>query len=244
MVQKATLFSSLIAQAPLGTYVVDGQLRVRQVNAHAWPVFASVQPVIGRELGEVLEILWGPEVGRRCVEIFRATLATGERYVSSAFTETRHDLGTVQAYEWEAQRVTLPDGEHGVVCYFHDTTRGMQAMAALRASEQRMRLATEATRVGIWEWNIATNQIRWDAEMFRIYGITPTPGGVVEYTDWSGAVVAEDLAVNEAVLRDTVERCGHSRRTFRIRRRDDGECRDIRPSRRCVRVARGTPSGW
>jgi PAS domain S-box-containing protein len=225
--ESAALFSSLIAQAPMGTYVVDGQFRLREVNEEARPVFASIEPLIGRDLEEVLAILWGPQVGGECAAIFRHTLETGERYVSPPFTEKRFDLGIDQTYEWETQRVTLPDGQYGVVCYFHEVTDRARAIEALRASEQRMRLATEATHVGIWQWNVQTNRITWDTEMFRIYGIRPTPDGVVDYTDWSGAVVPEDLLENEAILQDTVRRCGSSRRTFRIRRRDDGECRDV-----------------
>lgn len=226
--QNAALFSSLIAQAPMGTYVVDAEFRVRQVNDQAMPVFASVPPpLIGRDFQDVMERLWGPDVGGQCADIFRHTLATGERYVSPPFTEKRHDLGIEQTYEWETQRVTLPDGAHGVVCYFHEVTERTRATEALRASEQRMRLATEATQVGIWEWNVATNQIRWDAQMFRIYGIAPTSDGFVDYAAWSGAVVPEDLPETEAILQDCVRRRGRSERTFRIRRRDDGACRHI-----------------
>jgi PAS domain S-box-containing protein len=97
----------------------------------------------------------------------------------------------------------------------------------LRSSHQRMRLATEATGVAIWEWNVLTNRIRWDAEMFRIYGVAPTPDGFVTYKTWRRTVLPEDLAVNEAVLQDTVRRRGQSSRTFRIRRGSDGEVRNL-----------------
>jgi len=98
---------------------------------------------------------------------------------------------------------------------------------ALRDSEQRMRLATEATAVGIWEWNVVTDEIRWDPVMFQIYGIGTTPSGVVQYRDWSESVLPEDLRLQEEVLQDTVRRAGNSRREFRIRRRNDGECRHL-----------------
>jgi len=97
----------------------------------------------------------------------------------------------------------------------------------LRSSEERTHLATEATAVGIWEWNVLTNAIRWDAAMFRLYGIPPTIDGFVQYSDWSGAVLPEDLAENERILQDTVRACGQSRREFRIHRRDDGALRHI-----------------
>jgi PAS domain S-box-containing protein len=97
----------------------------------------------------------------------------------------------------------------------------------LRDSEQRMRLATEATEVGIWEWNITTNRIRWDPQMFRIYGIAPTKDGFVQYSDWSGSVLREELSRQEDLLQVTVRRLGRGVREFHIRRRDDRECRFI-----------------
>ena len=120
--QNASLFSSLVELAPTGMYVVDGQFRLQQINARALPAFAKVEPKLGRDFGEVMEILWGREVGAQLAGIFRHTLATGEPYRSPRFAEHRHDLNEDKAYEWETQRVTLPDGTHGVVCYFNDIT--------------------------------------------------------------------------------------------------------------------------
>jgi len=63
--------------------------------------------------------------------------------------------------------------------------------------------------------------------MFQIYGIDPTPDGVLQYRDWTESVLPEDLRESEEILQDTVRRAGSSRREFRIRRRSDGECRHI-----------------
>lgn len=108
-----------------------------------------------------------------------------------------------------------------------DITAKKMAEFDLQASEQRMRLATEATRVGIWEWNILTNTIRWDSQMFCIYGIPPTSDGLVRYLDWNEALLADDLAANEATLQDTIRRRTSSTRSFSICRRIDGETRII-----------------
>jgi len=108
-----------------------------------------------------------------------------------------------------------------------DITALKEAQDEMRANEQRMRLATEATGVGIWEWNLFTNRIHWDAEMFRIYGIAPTADGDMQYADWSQAVLPEDLPRQEEILQDTARRHGHSQREFRIRHRASGEIRHI-----------------
>ncbi len=108
-----------------------------------------------------------------------------------------------------------------------DISREMEANSNLRASDVRVRLATEATGVGIWEWNILSGAIRWDAQMFRIYGITPTPDGVVPYSFWSNSVVPEDLAEQERILQDTVGQIGQSNREFRIQRTNDHAIRYV-----------------
>ncbi|MBA4150070.1 MAG: PAS domain-containing protein [Verrucomicrobia bacterium] len=116
---------------------------------------------------------------------------------------------------------------HRVAVLFNNITQRKQVEQSLRDSEERMRLATDATEVGVWEWNIHTDQIRWDAQMFRIYGIAPTPDGLVHYRDWTGAVLPEDLPGQEEALKETVRRRGTSTREFRILRRDDRQCRAL-----------------
>ena len=142
--QNEALFSILIEQAPLGVYVVDAQFRLQQINSIAMPAFAHVRPLIGRDFSEVMEILWGPEVGAECARIFRHTLETGERYISPPFSAARHDLGVEQAFDWETQRVTLPDGQHGVVCYFTDVTERRRAEAALQEAKDAAEAANSS----------------------------------------------------------------------------------------------------
>ncbi len=105
----------------------------------------------------------------------------------------------------------------------------------------RISLALNATAVGIWEWNTLTNRVHWDSQMFHLYGISPTMDGVVDYTDWSGAVIPEDLPEQEAILQDTVRRRGQSIREFRIRRRSDGALRIIQAVEAVRPNAEGIP---
>jgi len=116
--------------------------------------------------------------------------------------------------------------------------RSWNAEALLRDIHQRIMLATEATGVAIWEWNLTTNQVHWDRQMFAIYGIEPTPDGMVDYGVWSSAVLPDDLPRQEEILRETVARRGRSVREFRIRR-PDGSVRIIQ----AVEVVRTDSAG-
>ena len=79
----------------------------------------------------------------------------------------------------------LPDG--CFICILHDNTKWRVAEAELRDSQQRIALAIEATAIGIWEWNVHTNSVTWDAALFRI-GIPQTADRRVSYETWARPV--------------------------------------------------------
>lgn len=142
--QNESLFSTIIDQAPGGVYVVDERFCTLKVNALARPTFAAAEPVIGRNFREVMHILWGPEVGGKLADIFQRTLETGERYVSPRFTEHRTDLDMEKSYDWEVQRLTLPSGKYGVVCYFTDVTAQYELENALRDAKEAAEAANQS----------------------------------------------------------------------------------------------------
>ena len=190
--RNTALFAEIIEQAPGGVYVVDAQFCVAQMNAESLPYFESVQPLIGRDFDEVLEIVWGREIGPTLASIFRHTLATGERYVSPRFSEQRHDIGVQQAFEWETQRITLPDGLYGVVCYFQDVTARECATSALRESEERLRLAILGSELGTWHWDLRTGALEWSERCLEIFGFPPRTA--MSYEKFLGALHPDDRA--------------------------------------------------
>ncbi len=152
-------------------YVVDAQFRLQQVNRKALPAFQSLQPLVGRDFTEVLRVLWGPELGRQLSDIFRHTLKTGEPYVSPPFTQRRADLGIEQSYEWETKRVTLPSGEHGVICYFTETTERKQVEEKLRDVQARLETTLAVTEIGTWSWDIENDRVQADANLQRMFSL-------------------------------------------------------------------------
>jgi PAS domain S-box-containing protein len=136
--QSQKTFTELVERAPFGIYIVDSQFRIAQMNVGSQSgAFRNVRPVIGRNFAEAMRILWPEPVAAEIIANFRHTLDTGEPYYSPQFINPRHDVETVEAYEWELHRMTLPDGQYGVICYYFDSTKLRTAEAALRASEER-----------------------------------------------------------------------------------------------------------
>ena len=44
--------------------------------------------------------------------------------------------------------------------------------------EERLRLAIDAAELGTWDWNLATNEVRWNARHFTLFGLEPQPDPV------------------------------------------------------------------
>ncbi len=64
-------------------------------------------------------------------------------------------------------------GQPCILAIVMDVTKRTEAEAALRASENFLRLSQSIGRIGSWEWNLATNHARWSTEMYRLHGIEP-----------------------------------------------------------------------
>ena len=61
----------------------------------------------------------------------------------------------------------------GVSVIAQDITERIQAAIALRKSEGRLKQAMNIAHLGVWDWDIITDQTVWAGEIFRMYGITP-----------------------------------------------------------------------
>ncbi len=54
-----------------------------------------------------------------------------------------------------------------------DITRRKQAEDALKFSESRLNEAQRVAHVGSWEWDVATRQVFWSEEQYRLFGFGP-----------------------------------------------------------------------
>jgi PAS domain S-box-containing protein len=82
------------------------------------------------------------------------------------------------------------------------------------AAVQRLSLAIAVAKVGVWDWELSTNTLTWDATMFDIYGFTPIVP--MEYRQWAAAVHPDDLPGAEAILQRVIKEKGEGTAEFRI----------------------------
>lgn len=74
-----------------------------------------------------------------------------------------------------------------------DITHGLKLEAAIQASEARLRLAQSVANIGVFDWDLLTQQGVWSPELEQIWGL-PTGGYDGTAETWRRLVHPEDLA--------------------------------------------------
>jgi PAS domain S-box-containing protein len=111
-----------------------------------------------------------PEERARVAELFAATINHGIGWR----TELRFLLpgGEIRYIESHGNRVQSAEGRDPlVVVVARDVTDRRLTEEALRSREVQLQEAQEIANLGIWDWNMRTDEIAWSSELFRIFGI-------------------------------------------------------------------------
>ncbi len=93
--------------------------------------------------------------------------------------------------------------------------RNEDAQAALRRSEERLRLTYQAAGLGAWEWSIEENTVYWSPEYREIYGLPAD--AAPSFAQGIAVVVEEDRAAVHAAMRAALEERVEFRSEHRIR---------------------------
>ena len=89
---------------------------------------------------------------------------------------------------------------------FQDITAQKQVEMALFESQRRLALATESARVGIWDLDLQSNALVWDATMADLYGIAVSQASRMTFAAWRDLIHPEDLPQLERLFsRATLE---------------------------------------
>ncbi|MCK5137915.1 MAG: PAS domain S-box protein [Bacteroidales bacterium] len=107
-------------------------------------------------------------------------------------------------YEWRLN----PEGGsseaiHSVVAVARDITESRKSQDALRESEERLNLALQANNLGLWDWNVVTNEVYFSPIWFSMLGYKPdelphefdTWASLLHPDDHKGAVQAVETSV-------------------------------------------------
>jgi signal transduction histidine kinase/ActR/RegA family two-component response regulator len=180
------ILSTLIENAPFGVFIVDDSYRVRTLNKGAEAVFGAPDVLPGRDVRELLPLIWSETAVSHALEAFARTLRTGEAYEAPTIAAESEEDAAFNVYDWRIQRLTLPDGSYGVVWYLYDLTPIRRAERALRQNEEQLRemdrRKDEFLAVLAHELRNPLAPIRTGLELLRLAGDTPESVAMIRGT--------------------------------------------------------------
>jgi PAS domain S-box-containing protein len=117
--------------------------------------------------------------------------------------------------------------------------REQQQTEALRASEERLRLAVRATEDSVWDWDIATDVLGWSPAVAERFGWPDAPPGT-DQSWWMDRIHPDDRTrVMESISAAIADpRCDHWEEEYRFRR-GDGSSADVLDRGYVLRDAKG-----
>jgi two-component system, LuxR family, sensor kinase FixL len=160
----------------------------------------------GRSIEQELGNGWAAGVHQddmqQCLQVYTSAFDRRQPFVMQ-YRLRRND----GEYRWVSDRgVPRYDAQGNFAGYIGscvDVTELLNKDEALRESEERMRLAADAVNLGIWEWNLATNEI-WAPHARRALLGWPASGKIT-FEDFISRVHAEDHLQVRQTISDAID---------------------------------------
>lgn len=229
----------ILDSAGEGIYGVDNEGRCTFVN-----------PAAAQLLGFAVEEI----VGQNSHALFHHTRPDGAPYpvnecpVHAAFKDGAVRRGTDLYWKkggssFHVEFVTTPimvqGRANGAVVVFRDVTELMRAEAEIREKEERLALATIHNGVGVWDWNLVTQQMIWDDSMYALYHMRREDFIGTEEA-WRRSLHPDDLARGDREVEEAIAGIRPFNTEFRVVW-PTGEVRHIKAVAKVFRDDNGTP---
>ncbi|ELZ52591.1 MULTISPECIES: hybrid sensor histidine kinase/response regulator [Halorubrum] len=203
-----------------GFCVVDGDWRVTHLNERA----AGMSGLDSDEVvGELLWDVFPGTVGSDGEAALREAAASGDPVQFDQRVDRLDAHLVVNAYPTD----------DGMALYVRDVTERRERERDLRELSERLRLAVEGADVGVWDWNVQTDEVRFDERWAAMLGHDPDEIAF-ELASWEERVHPDDIdAAWDAIERHFAGETDLYQCDFRMRAKS-GEWRWIRDRGRVV----------
>ncbi|MET0258011.1 MAG: PAS domain-containing protein [Methylobacterium sp.] len=146
----------------------------------------------------------------------------GPRMFDTEYRVLSADTGVERWLAARGQAIVVDGETVRFVGTVRDVTAAKVDQILLRETEERYRLAARATTDAIWDWNLATNEVRWNEALESAYGHAPE---AVEPTGdwWIAHIHPEDRAKVDASIHALIDGTGTAwTEGYRFLRADGG----------------------
>lgn len=98
----------------------------------------------------------------------------------------------------------------------HDITDREKTEKDLKDSKVKLNLALENGKIGIWEWNLVTDEMFWDERMENMFGLKPGKFGKT-YTAFENLINEEDISHIQKAIRNSLDNGSPYQTVFRTK---------------------------
>ena len=198
---------AVMAALPVGVAITDKSGGTVQANAMFEEIWGGARPP-ATTVGDYAEYkAWWADHGR--------LVQPGEWASAQAITRGVSVVGQVLEIErFDGSHASVLNGAapirdadgniDGSAVAIQDITELRRAQKAVHESEERLRLALDAATMAAWDWQVATGEVLWNDEHYRMLGY-----GVGEvqpsYESWAARLHPDDRPAVELTLRQSME---------------------------------------
>lgn len=213
LADKSRLLEVTLENMTQGIMMVDAGLRLQISNRRLAKLLDLPEDLLATKplFADVVRIAWQRGELGPCTGTFEDWF--------DGFLGAQTGLNRVKEHCTSSGRIIevhskqLSDGS--VVRTFTDITARRQIDEALRQSRERLAVATESARIGIWDWDVTANKLVWDDRMYELYGIREQDFSGA-YDAWQAGLHPDDLARGDAAIAAAIDRVKDFNIEFRV----------------------------
>jgi len=121
--------------------------------------------------------------------------------------------------DWaQITKIPLRDRDGKIIGTFgisRDVTQRKRVEEELKLMSNRLQLASQATKIGIWDYNPITDRLIWDEKMFQIYQVDPRNFSGT-YGAWKATLHPDDVDRENQKIQELLRHPGEFDSEFRI----------------------------
>jgi PAS domain S-box-containing protein len=200
--------------------------RILYINHYGLQFFGyNADEILGKNV-----MMLVPEIessGRDLTTLIQQIVQAPERFITIVNENVRKDR-TRAWVSWTNNVITDESGQvTEILAVGNDVTELKRTEQELRKSEERLRLATQATQLGIFDWDIQNDRPLWDRRMYEIFGANPEDKPINREIFEKEVIHPEDLQRFNQEILESMRQGDTFNGSYRIRRRNDNQVRWI-----------------